>query len=105
MVNMNITLSVSGELEKLIKKHPEIKWTELARQGMLSEAEKLQKLEILRKFLDRELLNEDDYEWMDKHDWHPVDEQALRPEFVRESLRISKKGKFKKVKKISDLFM
>ena len=101
---MNITLSVSGELEKLIKEHPEIKWTELARQGMLSEAGKLKKLELLRKFIDKEPISEEDFRWMDEHDWHPVDEMEFRPEFVKESLRISKKGKFRKVKKVSDLF-
>ena len=101
---MNITLSVSGELEKLIRKHSEIKWTEVARQGMLSEAEKLQKLELLRKFVEKEPISDEDFEWMDKHDWHPVDEMGLRPEFVKESLHISKEGKFKKLKKVSDLF-
>ena len=93
---MNITLSVSGELEKLIKKHPEIKWTELARKGMISEAEKLQKLELLRKFVDKEQLSGEDFEWMDKNDWHPVDEMEFKPEFVKKSLRISKEGKSKK---------
>ena len=90
---MNITLSVSGELERLIKKHPEIKWTEVARKGMFSEAERLQKLELLRKFVDKEPISDEDFEWMDTHDWHPVDEMGLRPEFVKESLRISREGK------------
>ncbi len=101
---MNITLSVSGELEKLIRKHPEIKWTELARRSMLSEAEKLQKLEILRKFVDKEPLSGEDFDWMEGHDWHPVDEMELKPEFVKESQRISKEGKFRRVKSISELF-
>lgn len=100
---MNITLSVSGDLEKAIKKHPEIKWTEIARQGMLSEVEKVRKLELLRKFIDKEAFNEDDFNWMDEHDWHPVDERELKPEFIAESKRISK-GKFHRAKSMSDLF-
>lgn len=100
---MNITLSVSGELEKLIRKHPEIKWTEIARQGMLSEAGKLHKLELLRKFVDKEPISEEDFSWMDEHDWHPVDEMELRPEFVKEVQKRSK-GKFRRINSIKDLF-
>jgi len=100
---VNITLSVSGELEKLVKGHPEIKWTEIARQGMLSEAEKLKKLSLLRKFVDKEPLSEDDFVWMDEHDWHPVDEMNFKPEFIREVTK-REKGKFRKIKGIKELF-
>lgn len=100
---MNITLSVSGELEKLIKEHPEIKWTELARKGMLSEAENLKKLWLLRKFVDKEPISEDDFKWMDEHDWHPVDEMELKPEFVKVVQKRSK-GKFRRINSIKDLF-
>lgn len=100
---MNITLSVSGELEKLIKKHPEIKWTGVARQAMFSEAEKLQKLELLRKLVDKEPISDADFEWMDRHDWHPVDEMELKPEFVKEVQKRSK-GKFRRINSIKDLF-
>ena len=100
---MNITLSVSGELEKLIKEHPEIKWTELARQGMLSKAEKMKKLDLLRKFIDKEPLSEADFVWMDENDWHPVDEMELKREFVAKIEKRSK-GKFRKIKNIKELF-
>ncbi|MFA4820465.1 MAG: hypothetical protein WC613_05935 [Candidatus Aenigmatarchaeota archaeon] len=100
---MNITLSVSGELEKLVKEHPEIKWTELARKGMLSEAKNLKKLSLLRKFVDKEPISEDDFKWMDEHDWHPVDEMKLKPEFVKDVQKRSK-GKFRRIGGIKDLF-
>ena len=100
---MNLTLSVSGELEKLVKKHPEIKWTEFARQGMLNEAVGIKKTEILRKVIEKKDITKEDMEWMDNNDWHPVDEMGLKSSFINDSFRISKKGKFRKVERLSDI--
>lgn len=46
----NITLSMPEGLQKVIKKHPEIKWSEVARQAMIDFAKKLEMMEkIARK--------------------------------------------------------
>ena len=37
----NMTLSVPEEIHKIIKKHNEIKWSEIARRAFATEAEKL----------------------------------------------------------------
>ncbi|MFH0836795.1 MAG: hypothetical protein V1870_01575 [Candidatus Aenigmatarchaeota archaeon] len=100
---MNITLSVSGELEKMIKEHPEIKWTELARQGMISEIERFQKTNILKKMIEREPFTNQDIEWMDKNDWHPVDEMELKPEFIKKVEQRSK-NQCVRVKTVKDVF-
>jgi len=38
---VNMTLAVPDELHKLMKKHPEIKWSEVARMALWDKAEKL----------------------------------------------------------------
>jgi hypothetical protein len=44
---VNITLSIPEELHQLIKKHNEIKWSEVARQAMWLQARKLQLMDNL----------------------------------------------------------
>ncbi len=100
---MNITLSVSGELEQLVKSHPEIKWTTIARSAMEEKAEKIMKLEILRKYIDKETFTEMEMQWMDENDWHPVDEKQLKPSFVSAVEKASKE-KSKKLSSIGELF-
>jgi hypothetical protein len=92
--NMNITMSVSGDLEKGIKKYPHIKWTEIARKAMTQELEKIKKLDILKKYVDKEEFSDEDEEWMNKNNWHPIEQLSLKPEFIKEALRIEKKGKY-----------
>ena len=44
---VNMTLSIPEELHRLIKKHNEIKWSEVARQAMWIQARKLQLMDNL----------------------------------------------------------
>jgi predicted translin family RNA/ssDNA-binding protein len=47
---VNVTLSVPEKLHKVMKSHPEIKWSEVARQAMWQYAERLEALDdITRK--------------------------------------------------------
>lgn len=43
----NITLSIPEELHKIVKKHTEIKWSEIARRAMWTQARKLQLMDTL----------------------------------------------------------
>ena len=43
----NMTLAIPENLYKIIKKHKEIKWTEIARQAMWQQARKLELLDSL----------------------------------------------------------
>jgi hypothetical protein len=55
----NMTLAIPDELHKIMKKHKEIKWTEIARQAMWGQARKLELMEkILAKseFTDKDAL-------------------------------------------------
>ena len=55
----NMTLAVPEDLHKVMKKHKEIKWSEIARQAI---SEKARKLEIIDKLLAKSQLTEEDAE-------------------------------------------
>ncbi len=46
---VNVTLAVPEELRKIMKSHPEIKWSEVARQAMWEYARKLELLDTVTK--------------------------------------------------------
>jgi len=54
---VNVTLAVPEELHRVMKKHPEIKWSEVARQAMWDYA---RKLEILDKIASKSVLSDKD---------------------------------------------
>jgi hypothetical protein len=54
---VNVTLAVPEQLHKMMKKHPEIKWSEVARQAMWEYA---RKLELLDEIASRSKLSEKD---------------------------------------------
>jgi hypothetical protein len=41
----NVTLAVPEELHRVMKRHPEIKWSEVARQAIREYAERLERLD------------------------------------------------------------
>jgi len=54
---VNVTLAVPEELHRIMKRHPEIKWSEVARQAMWEYA---RKLELLDRMANRSKLSEKD---------------------------------------------
>ena len=57
----NITFSVDSELHKKMKEHPEIKWTEILRQSIVSYLKKVEEIDVLsvkdfKERLDQETL-------------------------------------------------
>ena len=55
----NMTLSIPKELHTIIKKHREVKWSEVARQAMWNHANRL---ELMDKILSKSKLTEQDAE-------------------------------------------
>ena len=53
----NVTLAVPEELHDIMKKHTEIKWSEVARQAMWNQA---RKLELMDRILSKSELTEED---------------------------------------------
>lgn len=54
---VNMTLALPDNLHSTMKKHPEIKWSEVARQALWNEA---RKREIVEKILSKSKLTEKD---------------------------------------------
>ena len=46
---VNVTLAVPEELHRVMKSHPEIKWSEVARQAMWEYARKLEVLDTVAR--------------------------------------------------------
>ncbi len=46
---VNVTLAVPEELSRVMKSHPEIKWSEVARQAMWEYARKLEVLDTVAR--------------------------------------------------------
>jgi len=46
---VNVTFAVPKELHEIMKRHPEIKWSEIARRAMWEYARKLELLERITK--------------------------------------------------------
>ena len=65
----NMTLAIPEDLHKVMRKHKEIKWSEVARQAMMNHA---QKLDWMDKVLSNSELTEEDAERIGnkmKHDF------------------------------------
>jgi hypothetical protein len=99
----NVTLYVPDEVKQKMDTHSEIKWSEVVRKAVLEKLEELKKLEILRKYVEKEPFTDADLKWMDENDWHPVDESQMQLGFVDE-VKKRGKGKFIKAAKVEDLF-
>lgn len=55
----NMTLAVPEDLHKVMQKHKDVKWSEVARQAII---EKARKLELMDKLLAKSELTEEDAE-------------------------------------------
>jgi hypothetical protein len=98
----NMTLAVPKEVLEEMKNHPDIKWTHVAREALIAKADRMRKLDILEKYLDKEPFTEEEVKWMDERDWHPVDERELRKDFVSKIEKV-RGGKFKKIASANEL--
>ncbi len=55
----NMTLAISEDLHIIMRKHKEIKWSEIARQALRNQAKRL---ELMEKILSKSELTEEDAE-------------------------------------------
>jgi len=60
---VNVTFAVPEELHRIMKRHPEIKWSEIARKAMWEYA---QKLELMERIASESQLSEKDVLELDK---------------------------------------
>ncbi len=78
----NITISIQDDVRRQMENYDEVRWSEVAKKAILQKVYELRKLDILRKYVDREPFSTDDLAWMEENDWHPVDEKPMKKEFV-----------------------
>ena len=92
----SLTLSVSDEFKSQLKEFLWVNWSEIARE------ETLKKL-IFENYIKSGSITDEEWEFCDKINWHPVDELPLKEEFKKEMER-RKKEKSIKLKSVSEIF-
>ena len=92
----SLTLSLSEDLKKQLKAFMWINWSEIARE------ETMKKL-IFENYMKTGNLSDEEWDFCEKNDWHPVDELPLKEEFIKK-IEAARKEKSIKVNSISDIF-
>ena len=91
----SLTLSVSDEFKNKLKTFMWVNWSEIARE------ETMKKL-IFEDYIKSGSVTDEEWEFCEKIDWHPVDELPLKEEFKKE-MEKRKKEKGIKFKNINEL--
>ena len=92
----SLTLSVSDEFKNQLKEFLWVNWSEIARE------ETMKKL-IFENYIKNGSITDEEWEFCEKIDWHPVDELPLKEEFKKEMER-RRKEKSIKLKSVSEIF-
>ena len=92
----SLTLSVSDEFKNQLKTFMWVNWSEIARE------ETMKKL-IFENYIKTGRITDEEWEFCEKIDWHPVDELPLKEEFKKE-LERRRKEKSIKLKSVSEIF-
>ncbi len=93
---VSITLSMNEELKNELKRFSWINWSEIAK-------EEAQKKIIFENYITTGNITNEEWEFCQKIDWHPVDELPLKEEFKKE-MEKRRKGTFIKIKSLNQLF-
>ncbi len=93
---VNVVLTVSDHVKSEIGLFPWVNWSEVAREEVLRK-------EIFERYLKTGGLTDEDWEFCEKIDWHPVDELPLKDEFIKK-LKDTEKGRFIKVESLDEMF-
>ena len=92
----SLTISVSDELKKMLRDFSWINWSEIARE------ESMKKL-IFENYIRNGKITDEEWNFCDKIDWHPVDELPLKEDFKKKLEKI-KKEKSIRLKSVSEIF-
>ncbi len=79
----SLTLSVSEEMRSQLKAFLWVNWSEIARE------EAIKKL-IFESYIKTGDLNDEEWAFCEKIDWHPVDELPLKEEFIKKMKEVKK---------------
>jgi len=73
---VSITFSLDDRWFSVIKHFSWVNWSEVGREEVLKE-------EIFKRYIKTGTISDEEWEFCDRIDWHPVDELPLREEFVK----------------------
>ena len=93
---VSITLSITEDLRNELKRFSWVNWSEIAK-------EEAQKKLIFENYIKTGTISEEEWNFCQEIDWHPVDELPLKEEFKKE-MEKRKKGKFLRIKSLNQLF-
>ena len=91
-----ITLQLGDEFKSEIEHFSWVNWSAVAREETL-------KKEIFDRYIKVGELNDEDWEFCEKIDWHPVDWLPLKDSFIND-LKEAEKGPFIRVKSVDEIF-
>lgn len=97
----NITLYLPDDLKSELDQYSEIRWSEVVRKTLSDKIIELRKMALLKKYVEKEQFTQSDLDWMDKNDWHPVDEKQMNLSFVK---TLDSSGKVKKLNRVEEIF-
>ncbi len=93
----SLTMSITEEKRTELKeKFSWINWSEIAR-------EEITKKLIFENYLKTKTLTDNEWEFCEKIDWHPVDELPIKKEFNKE-LERRRNEKCIKIKSVEEIF-
>ena len=92
----SVTVSLTEDLKEEIIEFSWVNWSEIAREEFIKKM-------IFEKYLKTHEISDEDWEFCDRIDWHPVDELPLKEEFIKE-LEKAKKEKNIKLRSVSEIF-
>ena len=92
----SVTVMVKKEEQEEIKELSWVNWSDIARE------ETMKKI-IFENYLKTRTVTDEEWEFCEKIDWHPVDELPLKEEY-KKKLEQRKKEKSMRVKSVSDIF-
>ena len=93
---VSITLSVSDDFKNQLKCFSWINWSEIAREEMMKKV-------IFENYIKTRSVSEEEWEFCEEIDWHPVDELPIKEEYIKK-LKVIKKEKSIKIKSVSEIF-
>ncbi len=93
---VSITVPIEDSLHSEIERFSWVNWSDVVR-------EKLMKREIFEIYVKTGTISDEDWEFCEKIDWHPVDELPLKDEFIKE-LKAAKRERSIRLKSSADIF-
>jgi len=91
----SVTLSVTEQFKDQLRHFHWVNWSDIAK-------EETRKKLIFEKYMQTREVSDEDWEFCEEIDWHPVDELPLKKEFVKK-LQAARKEKGIKFKNMAEL--